>query len=91
MKLFGITWNLFGFTRNQRLFNKGLIPDYDQPVILFRKNSTVDSFCKKIHRNIINELKYGFVWGSSVKHNPQKVGKDHVLLDEDIVQIVKKL
>ena len=30
------------------------------------------------------------VWGSSVKHNPQKVGKDHVLLDEDVVQLVKK-
>ena len=31
------------------------------------------------------------VWGSSVKHNPQKVGKEHVLNDEDVVQIVKKL
>jgi len=25
------------------------------------------------------------VWGMSVKYNPQKVGKDHQLLDEDIV------
>jgi hypothetical protein len=30
------------------------------------------------------------VWGSSVKHQPQKVGKEHVLSDEDVVQIVKK-
>lgn len=30
------------------------------------------------------------VWGSSVKHNPQRVGKEHVLNDEDVVQIVKK-
>ena len=30
------------------------------------------------------------VWGSSVKHQPQKVGKDHILNDEDVVQIVKK-
>ena len=36
-------------------------------------------------------LKYrAIVWGSSVKHNPQKVGKDHVLNDEDVVQILKK-
>lgn len=33
----------------------------------------------------------GLVWGSSVKHQPQKVGKDHVLNDEDVVQIVKKV
>jgi len=30
------------------------------------------------------------VWGTSVKHNPQKVGKDHILNDEDVVQVVKK-
>jgi len=30
------------------------------------------------------------VWGSSVKHQPQKVGKDHILGDEDVIQIVKK-
>lgn len=30
------------------------------------------------------------VWGASVKHNPQKVGKDHVLDDEDVIQLVKK-
>ena len=31
-----------------------------------------------------------WVWGMSVKHNPQKVGKDHELHDEDVVQIVKR-
>ena len=30
------------------------------------------------------------VWGTSVKHCPQKVGKEHVLNDEDVVQILKK-
>ena len=40
---------------------------------------------------MIDEFKYAMVWGTSVKHNPQRVGKDHVLQDEDIIQIVKKL
>ena len=44
----------------------------------------------RIHKTILSQLKYALVWGSSVKHMPQKVGKDHVLKDEDIVQIVKK-
>lgn len=30
------------------------------------------------------------VWGSSVKHQPMRVGKEHVLNDEDVVQIIKK-
>ena len=51
-------------------------------------------------------MKHALVWGKSVKYNPQKViascllhsmilgilqvGKDHVLEDEDVVQIVRK-
>jgi ribosome-interacting GTPase 1 len=31
------------------------------------------------------------VWGSSVKHNPQNVGREHILNDEDVVQLVKKV
>lgn len=89
-ELYETIWNYLEFIRVYTK-PKGQIPDYERPVILFRKRSTVEEFCKKIHRTIINELKYAFVWGSSVKHNPQKVGKDHILLDEDIVQIVKRL
>lgn len=39
---------------------------------------------------IFLSLSSALVWGTSVKHNPQKVGKDHVLNDEDVVQVVKK-
>lgn len=35
---------------------------------------------------ILKQFKYALVWGTSVKHRPQKVGKEHVLQDEDIVQ-----
>jgi ribosome-interacting GTPase 1 len=42
--------------------------------------------------NVISFLcSSALVWGSSVKHQPQKVGKDHILNDEDVVQIVKKV
>lgn len=30
------------------------------------------------------------VWGSSVRHSPQKVGMGHELKDEDVVTIVKR-
>ena len=56
---------------------KGQIPDYEQPVIIPRGSSTVEGFCNRLHKTLVKELKYAWVWGTSVKHNPQKVGKDH--------------
>ena len=47
------------------------------------------SFTENVLNNILH-FPSALVWGSSVKHQPQKVGKDHVLADEDVVQIVKK-
>ncbi|ODN00546.1 hypothetical protein Ocin01_06121 [Orchesella cincta] len=70
---------------------KGQLPDYNSPIVLNRDHRAVEDFCNKLHRSIIKEFKYGLVWGSSVKHQPQKVGKDHVLEDEDVVQVVKKV
>ncbi|KFO23667.1 Developmentally-regulated GTP-binding protein 1 [Fukomys damarensis] len=69
---------------------KGQLPDYTSPVVLPYSRTTVEDFCMKIHKNLIKEFKYALVWGLSVKHNPQKVGKDHTLEDEDVIQIVKK-
>jgi len=70
---------------------KGQLPDYESPVVLQSMHCTLEDFCNKIHKTILKELKYALVWGSSVKHQPQRVGKDHQLHDEDVVQIVKKV
>jgi len=71
---------------------KGQLADFSEPVILKRTGGTsVENFCRRIHRNMVTQFKYAWVWGNSVKHNPQKVGLKHVLADEDVVQIVKKI
>ncbi len=64
---------------------KGQIPDYEAPVIISAKNCQVRDFCDKLHKQLALEMKFAQVWGTSVKHNPQKVGKDHTLHDEDVV------
>jgi small GTP-binding protein len=76
-----------------RIYTKprGQVPDYDEPVILHSaKNPTVEEFCNRLHRSIMNEFSHAIVWGRSAKHQPQRCGKDHMLNDEDIVQICKK-
>lgn len=70
---------------------KGQVPDYDEPVILHSEgNPSVEEFCNRIHRNLMEHFSHAWVWGKSAKFQPQRCGKEHQLMDEDIVQIVKK-
>jgi small GTP-binding protein len=69
---------------------KGLIPDYSSPIVVPRNRRTVEQFCLRIHKSLVRDFKFARVWGTSVKHNPQRVGLEHILNDEDVVQVVKK-
>ncbi|TMW65653.1 hypothetical protein Poli38472_008295 [Pythium oligandrum] len=84
---------IWDYCKMMRIYTKprGKQPDYDAPVILHAEKPTIEDFCLRIHKSLLRQFKYAWVWGSSVKHQPQKVGKEHILNDEDIVQIVKKL
>ncbi|RMX53834.1 hypothetical protein pdam_00000383 [Pocillopora damicornis] len=68
---------------------KGQLPDYESPVVLKNGQSSIEDFCNNLHKSIMKEFKHALVWGSSVKFSPQKVGKEHILHDEDVVQVVK--
>ena len=70
---------------------KGQIPDYGAPVVLHAESPSIEYFCNKLHKGILSQFKYAWVWGSSVRHQPQKCGKDHILHDEDVIQIIKKI
>ena len=70
---------------------KGQIPDYGAPVVLHAEHPSIEYFCNKLHKGILSQFKYAWVWGSSVRPQPQKCGKDHILHDEDVIQIIKKI
>jgi len=93
-------WNLeelmetiWDYTKMIRIYTKpkGQIPDYTAPVVLHDAAPTVEDFCDRLHKQLMAQFKYAWVWGSSVRHQPQKVGRDHMLADEDVIQIVKKI
>ncbi|KAJ7239621.1 hypothetical protein O6H91_Y440600, partial [Diphasiastrum complanatum] len=95
-----LEWNLDGLLEKiweyldlVRIYTKpkGMGPDYEDPVILSAKKRTVEDFCLRIHKDMLKQFKYALVWGSSAKHKPQRVGKEHELDDEDVVQIIKKI
>ena len=66
-------------------------PDFSDPVVcsIDRGGTNVKAFVNQISSHLLKEFKYALVWGVSSKHCPQRVGKEHMLLDEDVVQIVK--
>lgn len=64
--------------------------DLMEPLIL-EKGSTIRDMCSKLHKDFIRKFRYAMVWGTSVKHEGQRCGINHVLKDKDIVTIVKEL
>ncbi|EDO39890.1 predicted protein [Nematostella vectensis] len=83
---------MWEYLRLVRIYTKpkGQLPDYESPVVLKNGLNSIEDFCNQLHKSIMKEFKHALVWGASVKYSPQKVGKDHVLQDEDVVQVVKK-
>lgn len=75
----------------KRIYTKrrGEEPDFGQPVVM-RNEPTVRDLCLRVHKDMDINFKHAFVWGSSARHQPQKVGLSHCLHDEDIVQISTK-
>jgi ribosome-interacting GTPase 1 len=50
------------------------------------KGGNVEDVAYKVHRDLIDTLKFAKVWGTSA-HDGQTVGRDHVLADKDVVEL----
>ncbi|XP_055955156.1 developmentally-regulated GTP-binding protein 2 [Patella vulgata] len=74
-----------------RIYTKkrGEPPDFGDGLIM-RRNSTVEHVVHSIHRSLVERFKVALVWGTSVKYNPQHCGLNHLMNDEDVIQIFKK-
>lgn len=88
-RLLELMWHKMGLVR---VYTKprGRAPDFSEPVVLtaWRHGVTVEAFCQHIHKDLLERFSYAQVWGISTKHMPQRCGRAHVLMDEDVVQIV---
>ena len=70
-----------------RVYSKapGKEADYDRPFVL-NKESTVLDFAQLVHKDFAKNLKKARIWGSA-KFDGQPVSKDHVLKDQDVVEL----
>jgi len=63
----------------------GQKPDLTDPIIL-KTGSTVKNAAEDVHKDFKTKLKYALVWGSG-KFDGQRVSQDHVLKDNDIIEL----
>jgi hypothetical protein len=70
-----------------RVYSKapGKDPDFKAPFVLHRGDTLAD-FAAKIHQDFAQKLKSARIWGKSV-FDGQMVQRDHVLEDEDVVEL----
>lgn len=83
--------NIWEYLDFIRIYTKprGKRPDFTEPLIM-RNGASMEHVCHAIHREMSKNFKYGLVWGTSAKHQPQRVGIAHQCEDEDVVQIMTK-
>lgn len=65
---------------------RGKDPDKEEPLIV-EKDSTVEEVMGSLDKDFSKDLDYAKVWGSSSKFPGQKVGEEHVLQDEDVLEL----
>lgn len=90
----GLVARIWEYLQLVRVYTKkrGQPPDLSDPLVLTagRHGTTVEAACMQLHKSLVENHDYTFVWGQSVKHSPQRTGLSHALADEDVVQIMVK-
>jgi hypothetical protein len=61
-------------------------PDYSRPMVL-NKGATVRDLCEKIHKDFVKKFRHGKVKGKSAKFEWQRVGLEHELKHEDVLEV----
>jgi hypothetical protein len=78
-------WRLTGLIR-VRLRNNGAVDD--QPLAM-HPGATVAEVADWVHHDLGSNLTGGRVWGQSARFEGQRVGREHIVEDGDIVEILR--
>jgi len=57
------------------------------PPIAFKKGSTIKDLAGRVHKDFTKKFKFARIYGPSAKFEGQRVGLDHKLKDEDVVEL----
>ncbi len=79
--------NIFVSLDVLRVYSKvpGKKVDHEDPFI-FKRGSTLMDMAKAVHKDFAQKLKYARLWGKN-KYQGQKVNRDYLLEDEDVIEL----
>jgi len=83
--------NIFSALKIMRIYTKSpreRLQDFEKqdPVVL-PIGSTVNEAAQQVHKDLSRALKYAVLWGKSGKFEGQRIGKNHELVDGDVIEI----
>ncbi len=78
---------IFTFLDILRVYSKvpGKKVEFNEPFV-FKKGSNLMDMAKSVHKDFSQKLKYARIWGKN-KYQGQKVNRNYVLEDEDIIEL----
>ncbi|MBS3172709.1 TGS domain-containing protein [Candidatus Woesearchaeota archaeon] len=92
----GIIVNSMDNNVKERIWNKlGLIYVYtkspgknkDYPPIALNKKANVRDLALNVHKDFVRRFDYARVWGKSARFSGQRVGLNHILQEEDVIEL----
>ena len=72
-----------------RVFCKevGKKADMDVPLII-RKGSTIEDFCRKLHKDFVDKFNFARIWGKSTRFPGQQIRRlNHEIVDKDVIEL----
>ena len=78
--------NIFDALSLIKVFTKSPGKSKDLPPVALYQGENVKKLAQVIHKDFYLKFRYARVWGDSMKHDGQKVGLEHELKDNDIVE-----
>lgn len=73
-----------------KVFTKMPGKEPDHPPVALKKGSNVKDLAFKIHKDFVKNFKFARVWGKSVTYQGLRVSLNHILYDDDIVELHTK-
>ncbi len=69
------------------VYSKSPGKEKDYPPVALPKGSTVKNLASEVHKDFIRRFRFGRVWGKSAKHPGARVGLEHKLKEQDIIEL----